>query len=655
MEQNTTTSLTEEELTAQKLLSEKEPDNKLRTYRGVLGQLITVLFLIWAAFQVYANTFGMVDAMKLRTWHLFFLLGFTFLLFPAFKTEQRTRSLPPVWDIVLLVLTGLTFAYLLTNYISVAQRGGYLNTFDLIVAGSSLILLFEGGRRACKNLAILGLVFLLYNFLGMLIPGELGHVGFSLKRVLNHMIWGSQGVFGVGIGVSATYIFLFVLFGSYLKHSGFSQFINDIALTLVGRSAGGPAKVAVLASALLGMINGSAIANVATTGTITIPMMKKTGYKKEFAAAVEAVASTGGQFAPPIMGAVGFVMAEFMGVSYTTVLLAAAIPAFLYYLTLLFAVHFEAKRLGLSGLSKEHIPAAMNVLKTQGHLAIPLVVLLVLLGFGYTPLFAAVISIFATVIASWIRKNTRMTWKVIVQATVEGSRSAITVGMSCAIIGIIIGTVSLTGLGLSFGYIILRIVGEGQLYLGGFMVMLMSIILGMGVPGVAAYVIVSTVSVPVLIQAGAIPMAAHLFCLIYACLSNITPPVAMSSYVASGIAHSDQTKTSLIAVKLGLTGFVLPFFFLNNPILLIGTLPNIPLLVTLRAITTASIGVIALSAGLQGYLFSRLSWLGKAALIIAGLLFIETKVTTDIIALLLFGAILAVQIIQKKSPIRSHT
>ena len=651
MEQNTTTALTEEELTAQKLLGEKEPDTKLRTYRGVLGHLITVLFLIWAAFQIYANTLGMVDAMKLRTWHLFFLLGFTFLLFPAFKTEQRIRLFPPIWDIVLIVLTGLTFSYLLINYISVAQRGGYLNRMDLLVAGSSLLLLFEGGRRACKNLAILGLVFLLYNFLGMLIPGELGHVGFSLKRVLNHMIWGSQGVFGVGIGVSATYIFLFVLFGSYLKHSGFSQFINDIALTLVGRSAGGPAKVAVLASALLGMINGSAIANVATTGTITIPMMKKTGYKKEFAAAVEAVASTGGQFAPPIMGAVGFVMAEFMGVSYTTVLLAAAIPAFLYYLTLLFAVHFEAKRLGLSGLSKENIPAAMNVLKTQGHLAIPLVVLLVLLGFGYTPLFAAVISIFATVLASWIRKNTRMTWKVIVQATVEGSRSAITVGMSCAIIGIIIGTVSLTGLGLSFGYIILRIVGEGQLYLGGFMVMLMSIILGMGVPGVAAYVIVSTVSVPVLIQAGAIPMAAHLFCLIYACLSNITPPVAMSSYVASGIAHSDQTKTSLIAVKLGLTGFILPFFFLNNPILLIGTLPDIPLLVTLRAITTASIGVIALSAGLQGYLFRRLSVIGKATLIIAGILFIETKITTDIIALLLFLAVLAVQIIQKKSPI----
>lgn len=649
MEQQTPVSLTEEEIKAQELLGEKEADSKLRIYTGPLGQAITILFLVWATFQVYANTLGMVDAMSLRTWHLFFLLGFTFLLFPTFTKEKRKRALPPIWDIALLATTVFVFAYLLKNYTEIAKRGGYLLTGDLVVAGITLVLLFEGGRRASKNLAILGLVFLLYNFLGMLIPGELGHVGFSLKRVLNHMIWGSQGIFGVGIGVSATYIFLFVLFGSYLKYSGFSQFINDIALTMVGRSAGGPAKVAVLASALLGMINGSAIANVATTGTITIPMMKKTGYKKEFAAAVEAVASTGGQFAPPIMGAVGFVMAEFMGVSYTTVLLAACIPAFLYYLTLLFAVHFEAKRLGLSGLSKENIPQALEVLKKQGHLMIPLVVLLVMLSLGYTPLFAAVVSIFATVAASWLRKETRMTWSTIIKATVEGSRSAITVGMSCAIIGVIIGTVSLTGLGLSFGYIVLRIVGEGQLYLGGLMVMIMSIVLGMGVPGVAAYVIVSTVSVPVLIQAGAIPMAAHMFCLIYACLSNITPPVAMSSYVASGIANSDQTKTSLIAVKLGLTGFVLPFFFLDNPILLLGTVADIPLMLTLRAIATSSIGVIALSAGLQGYLFRKLHTIEKILLIVSGLLFIETKMITDLIALAVFGSITVIQFMQKRS------
>lgn len=639
--------LSKEELIANKLLEETEKESSLRQYKGIFGDLLTVLFLFWAAFQLYANTIGIIDAMALRTWHLFFLLIFTFLLFPTYAKEKRSRKFPPIWDWFLIGLTIFTFFYLLRNYVFVAKRGGYLNSFDLWIAAFAIFLTFEGSRRTSKNLAVLGLIFLLYNFLGKYIPGDLGHVGFSVKRVLNHMIWGSQGIFGVGIGVSATYIFLFVLFGAYLKYSGFSQFINDLALTLVGRSAGGPAKVAVLASALLGMINGSAIANVATTGTITIPMMKKTGYKKEFAAAVEAVASTGGQFTPPIMGAVGFVMAEFLGVSYTKVLVAAFIPAFLYYLTLIFAVHFEAKRLGLSGLSKENIPNAVEVFKKQGHLLIPLVVLIGLLVLGYTPLYAAVISIFATIAASWIRKETRMGWRTIVEATVEGSRSAIAVGMSTAIIGIIIGTVSLTGLGLSFGHVVLKVVGDGQLILGGLMVMVMSTVLGMGVPGVAAYVIVSAVSVPVLIAAGAVPMTAHMFCLIYACLSNITPPVAMSSYVASGIADANQTKTSLIAVKLGLTGFILPFFFLSNPILLLGTVENVPLLVTIRAIVTSSIGVVALSAGLQGYLVANLRKIERVVMIVAGLLFIEVNLTTDIIGLLLFIIIIVFQIINK--------
>ncbi|MGI6436765.1 MAG: TRAP transporter permease [Sphaerochaeta sp.] len=638
--------LTKEEIKARKLLEEKEADSKLRSYPGVFGHAVTVLFIIWSIFQLYATTIGKIDAMRLRTWHLLFLLMFTFLLFPTYKTEPLKRKAPPVWDWLLLGLTFFSVGYLLLYYTTVAKRGGYLNKTDLVVAFILLAVIFEAGRRACRSLMYLGLIFLLYNFLGRFIPGDLGHVGFSLKRVLSHMVWGSQGVFGVGIGVSATYIFLFVLFGAYLKYSGFSQFINDVSLTLVGRSAGGPAKVAVIASALMGMINGSAIANVATTGTITIPMMKKTGYKKEFAAAVEAVASTGGQFTPPIMGAVGFVMAEFMGVSYTKVLVAAAIPAFLYYLSLLFAVHFEAKRLGLSGLSKENIPDALEVFKKQGHLLIPLIVLLVLLGIGYTPLFAAVISIFATVGASWLRKETRMDWRTIVQATVEGARSSITVGMSCVIIGVIIGTVSLTGLGLSFGFVILRIVGEGQLFLGGLMVMIMSTVLGMGVPGVAAYVIVSAVSVPVLIQTGAIPMAAHMFCLIYACLSNITPPVAMSSYVASGIADSNQTKTSLIAVKLGLTGFILPFFFLNNPILLIGSTPDVSVLVTIRAVITSSIGAVALSAGLQGYLLRNLAIIERGLLIISGLLFIEPGLITDLIATGILIALLLLQYFQ---------
>ncbi len=391
------------------------------------------------------------------------------------------------------------------------------------------------------------------------------------------------------------------------------------------------------------MINGSAIANVATTGTITIPLMKKTGYKAEFAGAVEAVASTGGQFAPPIMGAVGFVMAEFLGVSYAKVMVAAILPAFLYYLGIIVSVHLEAKKLGLKGLSKENIPNAKKVMKERGHLIIPLVLLIGMMMMGYTPLFAAVAAIFSTVIAAALRKETRMGLATIIEAIEEGARGAVGVGVSCVLIGLVIGTVSLTGLGLSFGYVVLKIVGEGQLFLGGFMVMIMSIILGMGVPGVAAYVIVAAVAVPVLITVGATPMAAHMFCLIYACLSNITPPVAMSSYVAAGIAKAKQTKTSIIAVKLGITGFIIPFFFLNNPVLLMGSTEGVPLSLTIRALITACIGVISLSAGLEGMLVKRCSMFTRVLLIGIGFLAISPTLQTDIIGIVLLIAIIIVQ------------
>lgn len=644
--------LTDIEKEAQRLLEEKDADMRMRSYDGFLAKGIVILLVAWTIFQLYFSTIGVMDAITLRAYHAMFLFLFTFLLYPTYRKEKKKISIPPIHDIVFFLLTIIVFGYMITNYQRVAMTGGFLNTIDLIIAGIGIVLVVEAGRRTSGNLAILALVFLLFNFWGKFVPGTLGHSGFTIKRVLSHMFWGSQGIFGVGIGVSATYIFLFVLFGSFLKHSGFSQFINDIALTLVGRSPGGPAKVAVIASALLGMINGSAIANVATTGTITIPLMKKTGYKSEFAAAVEAVASTGGQFAPPIMGAVGFVMAEFLGVDYVKVMIAAALPAFLYYLGIIVSVHLEAKKLGLQGLSKENIPNAIEVIKERGHLIIPLVVLIGMMMKGYTPLFAAVAAIFSTVIASWLRKETRMRLGTIVEAIVEGARGAVGVGVSCVLIGLIIGTVSLTGLGLSFGYLILRIVGEGQLFLGGIMVMIMSVILGMGVPGVAAYVIVAAVAVPVLINVGATPMAAHMFCLIYACLSNITPPVAMSSYVAAGIAKSDQTKTSLIAVNLGITGFILPFFFLNNPILLLGSTQGVPLLLTIRALITASIGVISLSAGIEGMLIKKCSRFTRILLVIIGFLAIDPKLQTDILGIILLFVIIIMQIRSKETAVR---
>ena len=642
MEENITPSQELEEK-AQKLLEEKEAESRTRTYTGPMGVAVTVLLCLWTVFQLYFSTIGLISAVNLRAIHCIFLLAFTFLLYPTYKKEKRVRRFPPVWDVVLIALSAATFGYLILNYTRIAQNGGRVTDFELVIAGAALALAFEAARRASGNLAILAAIFLAYNWFGKFIPGKLGHNGFTLKRVLSTQFWGTQGLLGTGIGVSATYIFLFVVFGAFLKYSGFSKFINDFSLTLVGQTPGGPAKVAVLASALMGMINGSAIANVATTGTITIPLMKQTGYKKEFAGAVEAVASTGGQFCPPIMGAVGFVMAEFLNLSYTYVMLAAIVPAFLYYLGLLFAVHFEAKRLGLSGLSKENIPDAMKVLKEQGHLVIPLVVLIAMMFLGYTPLFAAVVAIAATILASWLRKETRMTWDKIVAACVEGAKGAVSVGVCCVIIGVIIGTVTLTSLGLNMGYLILSVVENTNIYVTGALVMIMSTILGMGVPGVAAYVIVQAVAVPVLIEVNVLPISAHMFCLIYACLSNITPPVAMSSYVASGIAGSNQTKTGLLSVRLGLIGFLIPFFFLDNPVLLIGADPTATIAGSLWAFFTASVGTVALVGGLEGWFLRKSNWLERAVLIAVAPLMLYPGSLTDAIGFAVLAAVILFQ------------
>ena len=628
----------------QNLIEEKDSDSRMRVYTGPMATAVSAILVIFTLFQLWANLTGTLGAVRLRTAHIMFLLPLAFLLYPTWKRERRGRKLAPVWDVVLCVAAVCCFGYLLARYDALAKTGR-LNDTDVWIGLVCLILSFEAARRTSGNLAVIALVFLSYFAVwGRYVPGAFGTTAFTMKRVIKSLVWDTIGILGTGSGVSATYIFIFVLFGSFLKYSGFSQFINDISLTLVGRSPGGPAKVSVIASALMGMINGSAIANVATTGTITIPLMKKTGYRKEFAGAVEAVASTGGQFTPPIMGAVGFVMAEFMSVSYTKVMLAAAIPAFLYYLGLLWSVHLEAKRLGLSGLSPENIPQAATVMKQRGHLLTPLALLLGLMFAGYTPLFAAILAIFVTIPVSWLRKETRMTPDIILQAILEGARGAIGVGVSCVIIGVIIGSVNMTSLGVNFGNLILKVVGDGQLFLGGMMVMVMSIILGMGVPGVAAYVIVYAVAVPVLRGVGATEMAANMFCLIYACLSNITPPVAMSSYVASGIADSDMTRTSLIAIKLGIAGFIVPFFFLNNPVLLYGSTDGVSAGTTLYAFLTACLGVLALASGLAGLPIDQhgkgtltVLLLRRVMLVAAGILFISPSILTDAIGLGLIG------------------
>lgn len=629
-----------------------------RVYEGSMAFVLSAVLVGFTVFQLWANGTGALGTLKLRAAHIMFLLPLAFMIYPTCRKEAKRRKSMPVWDVVLCMAAVFCFAYLLARYDTLAKTGR-INDTDVWVGVACLALCFEAARRTSRGLAVIALVFLAYfAVFGRYIPGVFGTASFSLKRVIKSLIWDSIGILGIGSGVSATYIFSFVLFGAFLKYSGFSQLINDLSLALVGNTPGGPAKVSVIASALMGMINGSAVANVATTGTITIPLMKKTGYRKEFAAAVEAVASTGGQFTPPIMGAVGFVMAEFMSVGYTKVMLAAAIPAFLYYLSLIRSVHLEAKRLGLTGLSPENIPNAAEVLRNRGHLLIPLVLLLSMMFMGYTPLYAAILAILVTVPVSWLRKETRMTPKIILTAVVEGARGAVSVGICCVIIGVIIGSVNMTGLGVNFGNLILRVVGEGQLLFGGLLVMVLCVVLGMGVPGVAAYVIVYAVAVPVLRRVGASEMAANMFCLIYACLSNITPPVAISSYTASGIADSNIVKTSLLAVRLGIVGFVIPFFFLNHPVLLLGSAEEMQIGAVVYAFFTASVGVLALASGLAGLPQEKTSTgtmaillFGRLLLIAAGILLIKPTLPTDAAALVLLSLSQLIQMIRRKAGI----
>ena len=623
----------------------------MRTYSTKAEKAISTLMVLWVLFQLWFSTFGIISAINLRAFHCLFLLLFAFLLHPACKkvckkqdpSSNRSSDKPSALDYILIALSFTAFGVLIFSYTKVARLGGRIDSFQMCIAVVGILVVLEAGRRISKNMAILAVIFLAYNFLGRFFPGYLGHNGFTLKRILITQFWGTQGILGTGAGAFASYIFLFVVFGSFLKHSGFSDFINNLALSLVGKTPGGPAKVAVIASALLGMVNGSAVANVATTGTITIPMMKKTGYKNEFAAAVEATSSTGGQFCPPVMGAVGFIMAEFLGVRYTSVIAAAAVPAFLYYLGLLMSVHFEAKRLGLCGAADQDIPSTMEVLKKGWHLMIPLVVLITVMLIGRSPIFAASLAIPVTVASSWIKKDTRMTWDKIVASCTEGAKGAVTVGIPCLLIGIIIATVTLTSLGLNIGYMITNGLVSKSIFLVGLLVMVISVVLGMGVPGVAAYVIVQSVAVPVLLKVGVTALAAHLFCLIYACLSNITPPVAISCFVAAGIADADQTKTALISVRLALIGFIIPFFFLSNPVLL-PLAQNVSLSKTLLAAASAAVGTVLLSGALEGYFLTKQHWVERLLFAAAALLLLYPGSVTDICGLALGAALVAVQI-----------
>jgi TRAP transporter 4TM/12TM fusion protein len=580
-----------------------------------------------SAFHLYVAFAGPPDAYVMRGSHLAFALVLAFLVMPG----ATGRSETPGFIGWLLVLAAAACAMYPSAVLSYIQNRIYYvddpRLADYVFGGGLILLLMEATRRATGwALPVTAIVFLAY---GVTLGGQ------SVGMMLDQLYLTTEGIFGIPLYVSATYVMLFILFGAFVERSGAGQLFMDFALALAGHQSGGPAKVAVITSSLFGTVSGSAVANVMTTGTFTIPLMKRAGYRPAFAGAVEAVASTGGQLMPPIMGAAAFVMAEFLGVSYLKVAAYALLPAVLYYVAVFMAVHFEAKRLGLKGLPRADLPRLKEVLTTRGHLFLPLFIIVAVLMSGRSAAFSALVGILVVVPTTWLRASTRrtFTWRVVLEALESGARNTLVVALACGCAGIVIGTITLTGLGLSFTGVVLAL-SQNSLILALLLTMLAGILLGMGLPTTPAYIVQVALLVPALVKLGVTVEAAHLFVLYFAVLSAITPPVAMAVYAANGLSGASLMDSSWAAVKLGLTGYIIPFMFVFAPsLLLMGDMGTAAM-----AGVTATIGVICLAGGLhEHFFFGNARWWERILLIVAALVLIKPGWVSDLVGIALIG------------------
>ena len=592
------------EIDFDELMRKYDTEARFRVLGGWRGTVIVFLAIAMSCFHYYTAGFGLLAAQKQGAVHLAFTLVLVLLLYPAKSSMSKTSGIP-WYDYILAGLGAMSALYLVVNYTALTERAGMPTQTDLIMGGILIAMLLEATRRI-SNPVLPGLaVFaLLYCYFGRYMPEMFSHRGFTVERIINHMYLGTEGIFGTPLEVSSTFVFMFILFGSVLEKTGMGKFIIDLSLAMAGGTTGGPAKVAVVASGLMGTISGSSVANVCTTGMFTIPLMKSVGYKPYFAGAVEAVASTGGQIMPPVMGAGAFIMAQFLGVPYLQVAVAAIVPALLYYFAVMVQVHFEACRLGLKGLPKEQLPHLWKLLKDKGFLLLPLGAIIYLLLAGYTPLFAAFWGINVSVVLSWLKKETRLTPVRLMEAFEAGARGALSVACACACVGMVVGMGTLTGLALRIAGAIVTLAG-GKLILTLFFTMCASILLGTGLPTTANFIVTSTMAAPALLQLGVPPIAAYMFVFYFGIAADLTPPVALAAYAGAGIAGDDPMKTGAVAFKLALAGFIVPYVYVYNPILLF--VDATPVAMT-QAVITALIGVFLLAMCTIGFYRAPMAW-----------------------------------------------
>lgn len=635
----------------QEILEKYDLESNTRTLGGVLKYIIYFGLMAFSLFQLYTAIYGQFPAQIQRTVHLGFGLVFIFLLFPARRKFSKTKI--PWYDFILTAGALLIGTYWTINYTRLVQSLGSLESMDFIVGLLAVLLVLEASRRAVGlPITIIAAIFLVYAYLGPYFPTFMAHRGQSVDNIVNLMFYTTDGILGTPLAVSSTYIFAFLLFGAFLVKTGVGQYFNDLSVAVAGKLVGGPAKVAIFSSALQGTISGSSVANVVTSGAYTIPMMKSLGYKKEFAGAVEASSSTGGQLMPPIMGAAAFLMVEFIGrgVTYWDIAKAAAIPALLYFTGIWIMTHFEAKRLGLKGLTDDQMPDRKEIFK-KIYLILPIFLIIILMMVGVPVIHSALYGILACIAVGFINKDTKLGIKEILDALVDGARTALAVVAATACAGIIVGVVVKTGLGLSLATSLVKLAG-GSILLTLFFVMIASLILGMGAPTTANYVITSTIAAPAIITLlapdvaqSAVPivvlLSAHFFVFYFGIIADITPPVALAAFAASGISGGDPIKTGLEASKLAIAAFIIPYMVVFSPTLL---MIDTTLWEIIWVTFTAIIGMISIGAGMIGYWYRKVNWLERILAVGAGLLLIYPESMSDIIGLVLFGVLFVIQL-----------
>ena len=608
---------------------------------GLLKWTVSLVAVAMSLYHMYVAGFGPPEAVIFRGTHLLFALTLVAMLYPMKREGSKAWRIA---DVVFLIAGWGFVLHIFLNYDAFTNRIIYideLTPWDKFYAVVAVLIVLEGTRRVLGwALPLTAMAFLIY---------AIGFTNVKIPVVMEQLYLSTEGIFGSTLGVSASYVMLFVLFGAFMERSGTGQLFMDFALSLTGHTAGGPGKVSVISSSLFGTVSGSAVANVMVDGPMTIPLMKRSGFRPPFAAAVEATASTGGQLMPPVMGAAAFVMAEFLSVPYAQVALWAMIPAILYYVAVFFAVHFEAKRAGLHGVPKSELPRLLTVLSQRGHLFVPIMIILVGLIMGYSAPLCALVAALACLPVALMRASTRVgiTWRNLLDALIDGAKNTLAVAMACACAGIVIGCVTITGLGIVFTQVVVNL-AQDMLLLALILTAIAGIILGMGMPTTPDYIVMVALLVPAIIKLGAPAPAAHMFAFYFAILSAITPPVALAVYAAASLAKADLWASGWAAVRVGAAGFIVPFMFIYEPaLLMINGWEQWH--VSALALVSAVIGCMSLAAGLQGYLLATARLWERALLVIAALLLIAPELISSVVGLAVLGLVGGIQLARRKS------